>query len=226
MGEIVTLTAADGHKLTAYKTTPSGEAMGESRGGIVIAQEIFGVNRHIRAVCDDYAARGYTAIAPALFDRIERDVALGYEANDVEKGRALKVEAADDGALADIAAALAALPDGPKAVIGYCWGGYVAWRAAQSIEGLAAAIGYYGGGVAGRLDEAPKCPVMLHFGKQDAAIPLTDVDAVKERHPTVPIHLYDAGHGFNCDQRGSYDKQSAESALERSLAFLEANFGR
>ncbi|MDJ0685912.1 MAG: dienelactone hydrolase family protein [Alphaproteobacteria bacterium] len=221
MGDTVSLTAADGHRLGAYAATPSGDV----KGAVVIAQEIFGVNAHIRAVCDTYAAQGYAAIAPALFDRIERDIELGYEPADVEKGRALKAAASDAGALADIEAALAALPDGPKAVIGYCWGGYIAWRAAQTVEGLAASIGYYGGGIAGHLEDAPKCPTMLHFGNQDAAIPLSDVETVRARYPTVPIHLYEAGHGFNCDLRASYDKESADTALERTLAFLEANFG-
>lgn len=220
MGEWISLTASDGHAFKAYAASPEGE----SKGGLLVLQEIFGVNQHIRAVADQYATAGYSVIAPALFDRQQPDVELGYEAEDVAKGRDLKAGSDDAAVLLDVSATLAALPAGPKGLVGYCWGGYIAWIAALRLEGLAASVGYYGGGIATQLEAAPKCPVMLHFGRQDQAIPMDDVEVVIAAHPTVPVHLYDAGHGFNCDLRGSYDAPSATLAKERSLNFLESAF--
>ena len=220
-GETIELTTAAGHRLGAYLARPAGTP----RAGLVILQEIFGVNRHIRAVTEGFARDGYLALAPALFDRREPGLELGYEAEDVARGRALKGATSWEEAAEDTAAAVAAVEEtGKVGVVGYCWGGSLAWLAACRLP-LAAAVGYYGGQVRELSGETPRCPVLLHFGEQDAAIPLEDVEAIRRRHPEVPIHLYPAGHGFNCDLRGSYHAESAALARERSLAFLAAHLG-
>lgn len=218
MGAVEKLRAADGFSLDAYRTKPTGN---RKPGGVVILQEIFGVNRHIRNVTDAFAAQGYEAIAPALFDRAQRDVDLGYDEAAVKAGVDLRAKVALDDTLADVAAAVAAVSNaGRVAVIGYCWGGSLAFLAATRLSGVACAIGYYGGMIAKHADEKPKVPVMLHFGEQDHGIPMSDVAIVQQKRPDVEIHTYPAGHGFSCDERPSFDKASHEKALERSLAFL------
>jgi carboxymethylenebutenolidase len=215
-------TAADGHSLGIYWADPGGAP----RGAVVIAQEIFGVNSHIRAVCDDYAGQGYVAVAPALFDRVERDIQLGYQPDDITRGRAVRERVSLDDALADVeAAAQEVAAAGRIGIVGYCWGGTVAWVGATRSRTFAAAVGYYGGGVADLAGERPNCPVQLHFGEQDHAIPLEGVQRVRAAHPDLPIYLYPAGHGFNCDQRASYHAESARLARERTRAFLRQHVG-
>ena len=215
-----TLQAADGHRLAAYRAVPAGKP----RGALVVVQEIFGVNSHIRAVADGYAADGWLAIAPAMFDRVERGIELGYTPADIERGRELKGGCSNDHALLDIAAAVDTVRSAGKvAVIGYCWGGTLAWLAACRQPGLSAAVSYYGGGIGELIDLTPRCPVLAHFGERDASIPLTVPEALRKAHPEVEIHIYPAGHGFNCDQRGSFDAPSAKLARERSLAFLKTH---
>jgi carboxymethylenebutenolidase len=222
MGTWIELTAGDGARISAYRADPAGSA----RGGIVIAQEIFGVNSHIRSVCDRYAEDGYRAIAPALFDRYEKGVDIGYTNDDIAKGRALKARADTAHALADVSAARDALAGaGNVAIVGYCWGGYVAWMAASRLAGFACAVPYYGGGMTDAIDERPKCPVMAHFGERDANIPLDGVRKLAAAHPDAKVYTYDAGHGFNCDQRASYDAASAKLARERTLEFLRKYVG-
>jgi carboxymethylenebutenolidase len=222
MGQILELTAADDHHLSAYLATP----VGTPRGALVVVQEIFGVNSHIRSVADAYAADGYLCIAPALFDRAERGVQLGYSPDDVQRGRALKAACADAGALQDIAAALSRVKGAGRAgIVGYCWGGYLAWVASAALDGLSASVPYYGGGMPGRADVQPRCPVLAHFGEQDTHIPLDGIAALQAAQPALAVHLYPAGHGFNCDQRGSFDAPSATLARERSLAFLRRHVG-
>jgi carboxymethylenebutenolidase len=219
VGKILTLTASDGHKFSAYRADPAGKP----RGGIVVIQEIFGVNDHIRRVTDGFAADGYLAIAPALFDRIKPNFEVGYSENDIKVGREMKAKSDAEAALRDIAAARDAIKSvGRLGVVGYCWGGYLAWLAATRLDGFSAAASYYGGGIGSVANETPKCPVIMHFGEKDSAIPLTEVDKVREAQKgrNVEIHLYPAGHGFNCDQRGSYDADSARTARERTLAFF------
>jgi carboxymethylenebutenolidase len=219
---IIELTAADGHRLAAYTAQPAGVP----RGAIVVLQEIFGVNSHIRAVVDGFAADGYLAIAPALFDRTQRGVELGYADADIVRGRELKAASADAPALRDIAAAVQQVQHaGRVATVGYCWGGYLAWIASGGVEGLAASVPYYGGGMPGRADVQPRCPVQAHFGEKDTHIPLDGVAALKAAHPSIELHLYAAGHGFNCDQRGSFDATAAALARERTLAFLRRHVG-
>jgi carboxymethylenebutenolidase len=213
------LSARDGHELDAYEVHPDG-----ATASIVVVQEIFGVNAHIRSVVDRFASFGYRAIAPALFDRGERGVELGYDDAGRTRGIELVMPIAFDAAMLDVAAAVDHVADtGPVAVIGYCFGGSVAWIAACDLP-IAAAVGYYGGQVYGMRDRTPKVPTMLHFGELDHGIPLDQVEAIREAHPDVPVLVYDgADHGFNCDARPQYDARSAAIALGRTLEFLAAH---
>lgn len=217
MGTTITLQAKDGFELSAYRAEPQGKA----RGGVVILQEIFGVNAHIKAVCERYAQQGYLAIAPALFDRVQPNVDLGYEAADVEQGLQLKGGCPLETALLDVQAAIDAAGEaGRVAVIGYCWGGSLAYAAATRLAGLSAAIAYYGGEIAKLSGEKPQVPTLAHFGETDASIPLSDVDTLRAAQPEVEVHVYQAGHGFSCDMRSAYHAPSAALALERTLAWL------
>jgi carboxymethylenebutenolidase len=213
---VIRLKASDGHELGAYVAEPEGKA----KGGIVIVQEIFGVTGHIRRVADQFAAQGYKTIAPAMFDRVKRDVELEYK--DIEKGRAWMLELKWPGTLADVTAAASAVRDaGRVAVVGYCWGGTVAHVAASELQ-FAAAVSYYGGGVAKQLDKTPRCKVIYHFGDQDHAIPIADVERIKQTYPAAVVHVYaGAGHGFNCDERASFSAKDAQVAFERSRSFLD-----
>ncbi len=231
MGEIIQLTAADGHVFDAYMSKPGaqpqGDSKGEAKGAVVVIQEIFGVNGHIRDVADGYAAEGYLAVAPALFDRFEKGVELGYEADDITAGREFKAKANDnlDNVIADVRAAREAVrAAGKVGVVGFCWGGGVAWAAACRLDFDAGAC-YYGGGILELNDEAPKCPTILHFGKHDQSIPMADVDAISAAHPEVPVYIHDAGHGFNCDRRDAYDEASAKAARQRTLELFAGNVG-
>jgi len=221
MSEKVTLKASDSFELGAYVARPQGEPT----AGLVVVQEIFGVNRHIRSVADGYARDGFLAVAPALFDRIERDVELCYEGADMERARTFIPKLDMDAAIKDVATAMeyARRETGEKVgVIGYCWGGTLAWLAATRLN-AAAAVGYYGGQIGKFATENPAAPVMLHFGRQDQHIPPDEVEKVHAAHPEVEIYWYDAGHGFNCDARASYNAEAAQLARERSLAFLKKN---
>ena len=222
MGKWIELTASDGFNVSAYRADPQGKP----RGGLVVVQEIFGVNSHIRSVCDGYANEGYVAIAPALFDRAQRGVELGYTPDDIARGRDLKGASNTDDALRDVDAARKALQDaGKTGVVGYCWGGFVTWMAASRLQGFACAIPYYGGGMLEAVNERPKCPVIAHFGRRDKNIPIEGVDKFAAAHPEIQVFIYDADHGFNCDQRGSYDAPSAKLARERTLEFLARHVG-
>jgi carboxymethylenebutenolidase len=222
MGKSIELTASDGHRLGAYRADPAGPP----RGGIVVIQEIFGVNGHMRSVADGFAADGYLAVAPAMFDRVKRDVELGYTAETVAAGRELKAKIAIDGAMLDVAAAVeAAAGAGKVGIVGYCWGGFVAWMAAARVDGLAAAVSYYGGGVIENASLQPRCPVMLHFGERDSISPPEGIRALSAAHPDLAVHVYPADHGFNCDERGSYEAQSARLARQRTIEFFADNVG-
>jgi carboxymethylenebutenolidase len=222
MGNFIDLKAADGFVFPAYIAQPAGAP----KGGIVVVQEIFGVNSHIRSVADGYAAQGYLAVAPATFHRVKPGVDLGYSPDDMGAGMALKaaVEALPSpGVMQDIQAAIQhAAQAGKVGIVGYCWGGLLTWRAACTLDGLSAAVPYYGGGVTtpDEVARVPKVPVMAHFGDQDHWISLESVEAFKRAHPDVEVHVYHANHGFNCDQRASYDAASAKLARERTLAFF------
>ncbi len=224
MGHFVQLRAADGFESQAYVAQPKTEP----RGAIVVLQEIFGVNSHIRSIADGFAFVGFLAIAPATFSRVKKDVDLGYSAPDVEVGRALKNLAEGlpaPGVMADVQAAIshaALATKGKVGVLGYCWGGLLSWRAATQSPNLKAAVTYYGGGMTlpPELDKKPLCPTLSHFGAKDGLISLDSVHAFQKAQPQVEVQVYDADHGFNCDQRGSYNAAAADLALERTLGFF------
>jgi len=222
VGKMIELAASDGHKLAAWRAEPQGKP----RGALIVVQEIFGVNSHIKSVADDYAADGYLAIAPAFFDRVERGLDIGYTPADIERGRTFIPKMQWDTAMLDAGAALANVKSAGKVgIVGYCWGGTVSWMAASRVPGLSAAVTYYGGGITVNSGEKPKCPVMSHWGETDHAIPIDGVNKFLGEHPEVTSFVYPAGHGFNCDQRGSYHAESAKLARTRSLEFLRKHLG-
>lgn len=222
MGTAIRLRASDGHELSAYRADPDGKP----RGGVLVIQEIFGINPHVRAVCDDYAREGYAAIAPALFDRVERDVELGYVGEDMRKGVSIVMKLKPGEALQDLQAAADVLAESGKVgVVGYCYGGTMAWSSAARLERVAAASCYYGGHIARQLDTKPRVPTQAHFGEQDGSIPLADVEAVRKAHPEVEVFVYPAGHGFNCDARASYHAESAALAKQRTLELFRKHVG-
>ncbi|MDE2283729.1 MAG: dienelactone hydrolase family protein [Hyphomicrobiales bacterium] len=220
MGKHFSLVASDNFKLGAYQAEPSGTA----KGGIVVIQEIFGVNHHIRAVCDRFAAQGYAAIAPALFDRQQPNFESGYSADEIANARKFVANPDWGAMMRDTQAAVdAARKFGPAAIAGFCMGGSIAFLAAAKLNGLSAAIGFYGGQIAKNADEKPKIPVQLHFGEKDASIPMSDVDLIKQkRGGDCEIYVYPAAqHGFNCEERGSYNEAAAKLARERAREFLQ-----
>ncbi len=223
MGQNITLTTKDGHSLGAYKAEPSGTP----KGGVVLIQEIFGINGHIRNMCDRYAAEGYVVIAPALFDRVEPGLELGYVGDEFAKGRETRGKLETDGIIADVQAAIdAASAAGKVGVVGYCFGGAVTWMAATGCDGVAAASCHYGGGIHASRDATPKCAVQFHFGDKDGGIPLSQVHEIKEAHPDIPCYVYDdAGHGFCCDERDSFNKRACGRAQERTLALFAEHVG-
>ncbi len=217
------ITSSDGFEVGAYCASPAGEA----RGGVVVIQEIFGVNVHIREVVEGYAESGYFAIAPKIFDRIERDIELGYEESDMGQGISLAFEKLDRAAaLEDLQAAIdAAGAYGKVGVVGYCFGGLLTWLSACEANGVSAASAYYGGGIAGEIKRSAKCPVIMHFGELDAHIPISDVDKIAAAQPDVEVFVYPADHGFNCNHRGSYDADAAKLAKSRTLEFFANHLG-
>ena len=222
MGQTITLKAKDGFSLGAYRADPDGKP----RGAIVVIQEIFGVNHHIRDVADRYAALGYVAIAPQVFDRAEKNFETGYDQPSMEKGRAARGKIKTEDLLLDTQAAIDAVKSAGKVgIIGYCMGGSVAFLAATRLEGLSAAVGYYGGQIAASADEKPRIPTMLHFGDQDQSIPMTDVEKIKKARPETQIFVYKAGHGFHCDERASFNPFAAQVAACRSQEFFQKNVG-
>lgn len=218
MGHDIRLTASDRFELRAYRADPQATP----KAAIVVVQEIFGVNRHIRAVCDRFAAQGYVAIAPSIFDRIAPNFQSGYSPDEVAVARKFVADPDWPAMLRDTQAAIDAVSDvGAVGIIGFCLGGSVAYAAATGLTGLKAAIGYYGGAIVRFADDVPRVPTQLHFGENDSGIPLGDVDAIKSKRPDVDVFVYaGAQHGFGCDERASYDRPSAELANERSLAFF------
>ncbi|MFO7566471.1 MAG: dienelactone hydrolase family protein [Enhygromyxa sp.] len=214
----IQLQARDGHQLSAHRLDP----LGDPRGAVVVIQEIFGVNAHIRATAARYCAAGYATIAPAFFDRIAPKIELGYTQADLDRGRELVGQLTPEQVLADLQAAIDALRDrGPVGIVGYCWGGSVVWIAAHQAEGIAKAVSYYGSRIVDHMDEEPKVPLQMHVGERDASFPIDKVHELGQRYPDIEIHEYDAGHGFNCDHRDSFDSLAAAHALQRSLAFFE-----
>ncbi|MFL6789574.1 MAG: dienelactone hydrolase family protein [Bradyrhizobium sp.] len=218
MGQDIKLTASDGFKLGGYRA----DATGVPKAAIVVIQEIFGVNHHIRSVCDRLAGAGYVAIAPSIFDRVEPNFQCGYSPDEVANARKFVANPDWAAMLRDTQAAIDAVKDvGPVGIIGFCLGGSVAYAAATKLSGLSAAVGYYGGAIVRFADDKPDVPTQLHFGEKDAGIPLSDVETIKAKQPDVEIYVYPgAQHGFHCDERASYDKISADIAWPRSLGFF------
>lgn len=216
-----TLKAADGHRLNAYVAEPSRKP----RAGLVVVQEIFGVNAHIRELVHKFTNLGYWTIAPAVFDRAEKNVELGYDEKDIERGRALRAKVGWEGPIHDITAAINHVrPAGKVAVIGYCWGGSLAWLAACKTV-INCAVAYYGGQIKEFKNEKPRCPVLMVFGDQDTSIPMTDVEEIKKAQPKVQVAVFPGPHGFNCNYRKSYLEDSANKALDKTLVFLKSNLG-
>jgi carboxymethylenebutenolidase len=222
------ITAKDGFTLGAYEAQPDNPA----KAGVVVIQEIFGVNSHIREVVDGYAAHGYYAIAPQIFDRVEANIELGYTEADTGRGIELAFQRLDRAStLLDLQAAIdqaggvdaGGQKPGKVGVVGYCFGGLLCWLGACQLTGVSAASVYYGGGIVGELQRKAGCPVMMHFGDLDAHIPLSDVEKIKAALPTAEVFVYAADHGFNCSQRGSYNAAAASTARDRTLAFFASN---
>lgn len=218
MGHDIKLTASDGFQLGGYRADPIGPA----KGALVVIQEIFGVNHHIRNVCDRYASEGYVAVAPSIFDRIEPNFQSGYSPDEVAVARKFVANPNWDAMLRDVQAAIDSVKDvGPVGIVGFCLGGSVAYVAAAKLSGLRAAVGYYGGAIVRFADDKPRVPTLLHFGEKDTGIPQSDVEAIRAKRSDVEIHVYPgAQHGFSCDERASYDKASADLAGQRTLAFF------
>ena len=218
MGKQFNLTASDAHSLGAYRADPAGKP----KGGMIVVQEIFGVNHHIRALCDRLAAEGYVAVAPAVFDRFVRNFESGYSPDEIAHARSYLGNLNWDNMMKDLDAALGDIRSvGPCGVIGFCMGGTAAFLAACRLNGLKASVAYYGGQIAKFADEKPKCPVQMHFGEKDAGIPLSDVEIVKQKQPQAEVYVYpDAQHGFHCDERASFQKEASTQAWQRSLEFL------
>ena len=221
MGTTITLTAADGHTFSAYTAGPS-----DAKAGIVVVQEIFGVNHHIRDMADRFAALGYAVVAPALFDRTERGVELGYTADDVSKGRYYRMKLSDAQVMVDIEAAAKHLSGKKLGIVGYCFGGTVSWWGSTRSTSFAAASCWYGGGIPGTKNESASCAVQMHFGEKDASIPMSDVDAVRAAQPKVDVYVYmGAQHGFGCDERGSFSAPDYELAQTRTVEFFAKHLG-
>ena len=223
MGTSIELTTSDGHTLGAYKATPDGNP----KGGVVVIQEIFGVNQHIRNVTDEFAKNGFVAVAPALFDRTEKGLELGYGQDDFQKGKETRGSLNDEGIQNDVQAAIdEAAKAGKVGIVGYCFGGYVSWLAACKCNGLSAASTFYGGGIHAKREDTPKVPVILNFGDNDGGIPLSQVHDIKEANPEIPCYVYDeAGHGFCCDDRESYNQGACERAHKRTLDLFASHVG-
>jgi carboxymethylenebutenolidase len=218
VGQDIKLIASDGFQPGAYRADPAGKP----KGALVVIQEIFGVNHHIRHVCDRIAAEGYVAVAPAIFDRIEPNFTSGYSPEEIAVARKFVANPDWDAMLRDTQAAIDAVKDvGPVGIIGFCLGGSVAYAAATKLTGLKAAVGYYGGAVVRFADDKPQAPTQLHFGEKDSGIPLSDVETIRAKRPDVEIFVYPgAQHGFSCNERPSYDKASADLAWPRSMEFF------
>jgi carboxymethylenebutenolidase len=220
VGTHITLTASDGHKLGAYRVDPAGTP----KGGIVVIQEIFGVNHHIRSVADRFAALGYVAIAPALFDRIEVGFECGYSPEEVQGAMRFVANPPMQVWLLDVAAAREAIADvGKTAVVGFCLGGTLTYSAAANLPGFSAAAGYYGGHIVRMADQVPKVPTILHFGELDSHIPMSDVETIKSKQPSVGVYTYNADHGFQCDERDSFAPEAAQIAWGRTVRLIDSH---
>lgn len=221
MAAFIKIEAPDGHVFDCWQVTRAGA---QAHGAIVVLQEIFGVNAHVRSLCARLAEAGYDTYAPALFDRLQPGLQSGYSPDEV--AAALKLLPVVDWTLmvADTLATVrhARQQSRPVALMGFCLGASVAYLAAQAEPGIAAVVGYYGGQIARHLDRPPHSPTLLHYGQTDHTIPMADVERIRSQRPECELHVYAAGHGFNCDERASYEPQAAALAWQRSMQFLAA----
>jgi carboxymethylenebutenolidase len=221
MGQTIQLKASDGFTLDAYVAGPA-----NATKGLVVIQEIFGVNHHMRDMADRFGAAGYAVVAPAVYDRVQKGFEVGYTPEDIAKGRDVRMKLDDKQLMLDVEAAAAHLAGKKIGIVGYCFGGTVSWWGATRSTSFSGASCWYGGGIAGTKDERPNCPVQMHFGQKDASIPMTDVEAVRAAQPKAEIFVYvGAGHGFGCDERGSFSKPDYELALLRTLALFAKHLG-
>jgi carboxymethylenebutenolidase len=218
-----TLCASDGHFVGAYRAEPAATA----RGAVVVIQEIFGVNSHIRSICDRLAEVGYVAVAPSLFDRTERDFQSGYSADEIDLARVFIAEPDWDAYLRDTEAARESVADiGKVGIVGFCLGGTVAFLGATHINGFSAASGFYGGSIEKFADHAPRCPTQLHYGSEDHGIPMSNVESVRARRPDCELYVYEgAGHGFHCNERASFHPAASQEAWARTLALFAEHIG-
>jgi carboxymethylenebutenolidase len=217
MGHYVRLKAADGFELDAWRADPAGKP----RAGLVVAMGIFGVNDYIRGQVDHFAELGFAAIAPAVFDRVQRGVDLGIESEAGDQGRRIRGLANEADMMLDLEAAAAAVrPAGKVAILGYCWGGCLAWMGATRTKAFDCCVSYYGGGVHDRRNETPNCPVQFHFGDSDRIVPMEHIDAIRAANPDIPTFVYRAGHAFATVGRNSFDAEATREAEKRALAFL------
>lgn len=215
-GQFTRLMARDGHEFDAW-LAPASSA---PRGAVLVLQEIFGVNAHMREVTDSFAAEGYVAICPSLFDRVRRNVELDYSPQSVEQGRGYVLQLKEQQILADLTACINVVRrNGPVGAVGYCWGGSLAYLAACELP-VRAAVSYYGTRTVQLLDRKPRVPVQYHFGALDKSIPPENIEKIRTAHPQGEYHVYQADHGFNCDHRAAYDAAAASLARERTLAFF------
>ena len=222
MGDWIELKREAATPIRAWRADPEGRP----RGAIVVIQEIFGVNAHIRAVTDRFAVDDYLAIAPAIFERVEPGFEVGYDPDARARGIAIVNKLDREQVLRDVGAAIEVASEGGKVgIVGYCYGGTIAWLAASQLKGLSAAVCYYGGGILGLKDQKPRVPTLLHFGEKDEHIPAAGVRELAAQYPDIRVHLYPAGHGFNCDHRASYAAPSAALAWTRTLEFFRKHLG-
>ena len=224
MGQTIKIksTAADGFEFSALHA----DAQGHRKGGVIVIQEIFGIDQYVRADVERWARLGFEAVAPSMYDRVKPGLDVGHDEAGMAEAFAAVRQAKPEDALADLAACVAFLKDkGPVFVVGYCYGGAMTWQAAGRLEGISAASSYYGGGVAGAADLTPKCPTICHFGRKDGHIPADEVKAtITAAQPRVPVYIYEnSGHGFNNDGRPDSDPDDATLARQRTLALFEQN---
>jgi carboxymethylenebutenolidase len=215
-GKTIELKSKDGATIDCYHVTPKGTR----KGGLVLMMEIFGVTDHIREVCDSYAAEGYEEISPSLYDRQQRNFEASYSPEDIQRSLKLRDAHPIEKSIDDTQMSIDFLKSQgatPVFITGYCFGGSITWLAASRCSGLAAASGYYGRLIIDHANEKPKCPTILHFGRNDHGIPMEGVEKVAAANPEVQVYVYEAGHGFNSDRRTDYHEPSARLARERTL---------
>jgi carboxymethylenebutenolidase len=215
---MIELTGNDGHKLSAYRADPDGTP----KGAVVVVQDVFGVDPDIRKISDEFAAKGYVVIAPSLFDSVKTSVVLNHDDDSLAEGKELSRQVSTDRAISDIQQAVDAIKNAGKVtIVGYGWGGYLAYLSANRVSGVACAVGYYGNGIVEDYREKRKVPTLLHFGEDDPQIPFDKVGQFRSHRPDVSAFSYPgAAHAFNCDGRDSYHDEAAKTALERTLVWI------